>query len=111
VNPDAIARLLRGLEASVPKCTHLRSDPATYSYMRSLIMPGAYYAVMFNPFDPAQREILNRIPACDYLFAQPVTLVHADPRRPLTADWCWSRCCRNPKLPASTRAPPSPPLR
>jgi hypothetical protein len=30
MKPEAIARLLRGLEASVPKCTHLSADPAKH---------------------------------------------------------------------------------
>ena len=38
---------------------------------------------MFNPLDETQCEFLDRFPACDYLFAQPVNLAYPDPRRPL----------------------------
>ena len=74
MSPDAIARLLRQLEATVPKCTHLGGGPAAYAYLRNLIMPGAYWTMMLNPAKDEQLRVLLSLPSADYIFLQPITL-------------------------------------
>ena len=107
MSPHAIARLLRQLEATVPKCTHLGGGPAAYAYLRHLIMPGTYWTMMFNPAKDEQLRVLLSLPSADYIYLQPITLCCPVTHTPTEGRcWRWRYCQRLPS-PLSTWAPPS----
>jgi len=61
MSPHAIARLLRQLEATVPKCTHLRSDSATYGFLRGLIMSDKGCDVIMRASEAADAHATARL--------------------------------------------------